>query len=253
MRSATWLCGLLAFAAACSGDGKPKMDNKQREQAADYNMQLGIDYFRQGNLQQAKDKLDKSLEQNPRNAHAHAAAGLLYDRLGDDKNADAHFSRAVSLDAKNPDILNNYAVYLCRRGQVEKGEKYALQAATDPLYKTPEAAYLNAGYCAASANDTKRAANYFRQALAVRPRFPEALIRLADLEFNAGNYMPARAFLERYLQTVPANAEALWLGVRIEKGLGNSNSATEYARRLKNEFPTAGETRELMDSERHAG
>ena len=253
MRAAPWLCGLLALTTACSGSGgKPKMDSKQREQAAEYNMQLGVDYFRQGNLQQAKDKLEKSLEQNPRSAQAHTAAGLLYDRLGDDKKADAHFSRAVSLDPKNPDILNNYAVYLCRKGQVEKGEKYAVQAATDPLYKTPEAAYLNAGYCASSAGDTKRAANYFRQALAVRPRFPEALIRLADLEFHAGNYMPARAFLERYMQTVPASAEALWLGVRIEKGLGNINSANDYARRLKNEFPTSGETHELMDSE-HSG
>ena len=247
-------CAVLVFlAVACSGSGAPKMDSKQREQAAEYNLQLGVDYFRQGNLQQAKEKLEKSLEQNPRNAQTHVAAGLLYDRLGDDKKAENHFSRAVSLDANNPDILNNYAVYLCRKGQAQKGEKYAVQAATDPLYKTPEAAYLNAGYCAAGAGDTARAANYFRQALAVRPRFPEALIRLADLEFNAGNYLPARAFLERYLQTVPANPEALWLGVRIEKGLGNTSSAGDYARRLKNEFPTADETRALMESERHTG
>ena len=42
---------------------------------------------------QAKDKIERSLSQNPRNANAHAAAGLLYSRLNDIDKADSHFDR----------------------------------------------------------------------------------------------------------------------------------------------------------------
>jgi type IV pilus assembly protein PilF len=64
------------------------------------------------------------------------------------------------------------------------------------------------------------------------------------------NYMPARAFLERYLEVSKTSPATLWLGVRIERGLGNKAGANNYAARLKNEYPTAVETRELLESER---
>lgn len=244
-------CGVFIF--GCSNGSKTVKDSDRRDEAADLNMQLGLDYYRQGNLQQAKEKLERAMEQNPRNAQAQMVAGLLYDRLNNQKEADAHFSRAISLDPKNPEIRNNYAVFLCGHGQVERGEKLALESAADPLYKTPEAAYLNAGYCARSAKDLKRAEQHFRRALAVRPRFTPALLEMADLEFQSKNYLPARAFLERYMAAQPPSPTALWLGVRIEKALGNRGIAGDYARRMKNDFPTADETKLLIESERRGG
>src|SRR4051812_33544221 len=96
--------------------------------ASDLNLEMGIDYLRKGNLSQAKEKIDRAIEQNPRNAKAHAAAGVLYDRLGQTDKADSHFSHAVSLDGQDPDIRNNYAVFLCQKNHFEKGEKMALEA-----------------------------------------------------------------------------------------------------------------------------
>ena len=83
----------------------------QPERAAEINLELGIDYLRKGNLQQAKDKIDRALEQNPRNAQAQSVAGMLYDRLGDREQGRCRTSqRAVSLEPENPDFKNNYAV-----------------------------------------------------------------------------------------------------------------------------------------------
>ena len=232
--------------AACATGG----ESRKPQQASTYNTQLGIEYLRQNNLSQAKEKIDRALEQDPQNGMAHAAAGLLYDRLGDKRRADREFSRAVSLEPDNADILNNYAVFLCRNGEPERGQKYFLEAANNPLYRTPEVALLNAARCARDAGDLTGADELLRDAVAVRPAFADALLQLADLQFALGNALPARGFLERYFAAGGAGPQSLLLGVRIEKELGNERSAGDYATRLKNEYPTSRQTRDLLRAER---
>lgn len=225
----------------------------QPERAAEINLELGIEHLRKGNLQQAKDKIDRSLEQNPRYGRAHMVAGMLYNRLGDEKEAESHYQRAVALDPKNAEFKNNYAVFLCQQSKFERGQKLAVEAAGDPLYQTPEVAYTNAGNCARSANDFKAAEDYFRRALTAKPRYGEALFAMADLEYRQTEYMSARAFLQRYLEVGRMNPATLWLGVRIERGLGNNAQAQHYAQRLKSEYPSAAQTKELLESERNPG
>lgn len=248
--SAALMAALLTGLSGCVTSKSNNTFNKDNEAAASYNLQLGIDYFRQGNLNQAKDKMERALEQSPRNAQAHMFAGLLYDRLNDSSKAESHFNRALSLDGENSDIGNAYAAFLCRRGQFEKGEKLALEASRNPLYRTPEAALMNAGNCAFDAGDLVRAEQHFRSVLRAQPKFTPALYQMANLELKAGNILPARGFLERYMQATRPDAAALWLAVRIERAAGNQISASNYARQLKEQFPAADETKALIESER---
>jgi type IV pilus assembly protein PilF len=240
----------LSGCVTTGGDASSQRSKSDMETAAAYNLQLGIDYFRQGNLTQAKEKLDRSLQQNPKNAQTHMAAGLLYERLNEPRKADQYYSRAIELDSRNGEVLNAYAVFLCRKGDHLKGEQLALQAAANPLYKTPEAAWLNAGMCAADAGKPALAEQYFRKSLAVNQKFASALIQMADLEFKAVSYLPARAFLERFQQVSSPTAESLWLGYRIEMALDNASGAVDYARRLKANFITSVQAKALLESEK---
>lgn len=245
--------GLVLLLGGCTTTDSQQMSKPQPERAAEINIEIGIDHLRKGNLQQAKDKIERALEQNPRFARGHLIAGMLYSRLGDEHKADSHFQRAISLEPNNPEIKNNYAAFLCQKNRFERGEKMALEAAGDPLYKTPEVAYLNAGNCARSSGDLPRAEENYRRALNGKPRFAEALFAMADLEFHQTEYLSARAFLERYLEVGRTSAATLWLGVRIERGLGNKTQAQHYAQRLKSEYPSAVQTKELLESERNPG
>lgn len=242
---------MLGVGTACTSSTQ-QLSKPQPERASDINLQLGIDYFRKGDFQMAKDKIDRAVQQNPRNAMAQATAGLLYDRLNDPEKSDAHFEKAVSLDPTDPEILNNYAVILCKRGKHKQGEKYFLKAANNPLYKTPEAAYLNAGNCARGAGDLENAEVNYRKALSVKPRFTQALYEMADLELKQNNFLSARGFLERYMEAGTTNAATLWLALRIERGLDHTAIARSYAQRLKAEYPSATETKELLESERNS-
>jgi type IV pilus assembly protein PilF len=241
---------IVAWLLAACVVSNPKLGSKDDEAAASYNLQLGTDYFQQGNLALAKEKLDRSLMQNPKNAQTYVVAGLLYDRLNEGQKADQYFSKAVALEPKNGEVMNTYAVFLCRKGSFAKGEQAAVSAATNPLYSTPEAGWFNAGNCAMDAKQTKRAEEYFRNALAVRPNFAAALLQMAELESTAGNLLPARAFLERFLQASKPTAASLWLAVRIERASGNASIAADYARRLREEFPTSTEAKALLESDK---
>ncbi len=254
-RAATWpmlVAAIVVLTTGCGG-ATNRFAKPQPDRASDINLELGIDYLRKGNLSEAKDKIERALAQNPRNAKAHSAAGLLYSRLNEVDKADLHFDRAVALGDNNPEILNSYAAFLCTHERYEKGEKIALKAASDQLYKTPEIAYLNAGNCARNGGKLKEAEDSYRRALKASPRFGAALFQMADLEFSQNEFMSARAFLERYQSVARVSASSLWLAIRIERGLGNARAANDYARRLKDDYPSSPETRALLELERQPG
>jgi len=246
------LCLCAAALGACTSSGS-QFGKPQPERAAEINLQIGIDHLRKGNLVQAKEKIERSLEQNPRDGNAHSVAALLYARLDEAGKADSHYQRAIALLPEDPQIKNNYAAYLCQRARYSRGEKLALEAARNPLYTTPEFGFLNAGNCARTGGDLKRAEEHYRRALEIKPRFAEALLQMSELEYLQGQHLSARAFLERYLVVARSNPATLWLGVRIERSLGNEQQAMQYAQRLKSEYPKAAQTRELLESERNPG
>jgi type IV pilus assembly protein PilF len=243
---------LLAAVAAAwllTGGYAAASDTKTRNEAALINTQLGMAYMQQGKLQPAREKIEKALSQNPKTAQTQMAAGFLYDRLGDDKKASGHFEQAVKLADGDPDVLNNAAVYYCRKGDKKIGEKYFLQAAQSPLYRTPAVAYTNAGRCARADGRVAEAEQYYRKALVFNAKQPDALLQLADMFQEAGKSAQARPFLQRYLAAAPANASSLWLGYRIERASGDPSAAGEYAQRMKMEFPNAPETQQLIEAE----
>ncbi|HEY5758559.1 MAG TPA: type IV pilus biogenesis/stability protein PilW [Steroidobacter sp.] len=242
-----------ALAGCVSSGGKTGLGTPDNERAAEINLQIGTDYLRKNNLNQAKEKIDKAIEQNPRNSQAQITAGMLYERLGQSDKAESHFSKGLALDPKNPEVQNNYGAFLCQRGKHERGAKLMIEAASNPLYRTPEVAYLNAANCARQGGDIKTAEANLRSALKVRPKFGEALFQMADLQYKQTDYLSARGFLERYIEVGRTNAASLWLGVRIERGLGNVAAAKNYGERLKLEYPRAAQTKELIESERNPG
>jgi type IV pilus assembly protein PilF len=248
---------LLALGACVSTPTEPGGGKKSPTEAATFNSQLAIEYLRKGDLAVAREKIERALTQDPTNVSVQMTAALVYDRLGEDKKADEHYAAALRLKPDDPDMLNNYGVYLCRKGKPNEGEKLLLKAANDPVYKTPELALTNAGMCMRGVGKISEAESYFRQVLNRKPRYGDALLQLADLDFQRGTKESndeASRLIKRYLAVVAAaGPEILWLGVRVERARGDKATADAYARRLKNEYPQAEQTRALLAYERQNG
>jgi len=235
---------------ACSSS--PRHVAKEQD-AATYNAQLGIAYLHQGEVALAKEKLDRALEQNPNNSSVHGALALLYERLNNPARADSEFRTALRLAPRDPEILNNYAVYLCRSGRADEGVHRFQEAAHNDLYRTPEVAYTNAGVCLRAAKRDDEAARSFSQALQVRPNFAEAAYQLSDLEFQRGKLRDARAQIDSFLGSFDATPDLLLLGVRVARAQDDKLAAERYARRLRVDFAGSDQARALADLDRNPG
>ncbi|MCB1875900.1 MAG: type IV pilus biogenesis/stability protein PilW [Chromatiales bacterium] len=229
----------------------PTATDRRLEESVSIYTQLGVGYMQEGNYALALDKLNRALKLDSDNADANSAIAVLYERLGENERAEKHYRISVNQKGQISGALNNYGGFLCRQGRVDEAEERFIAAASDPLYPSPWIAYTNAGNCALGENDTAKAERYFRRALQAGSRFAPALYPMAKLMFDAGDFLRARAYLQRYQEVASHTAQSLWLGVQIERRLGDRNAAGSYAQLLKNTFTDSEETGMLLELERN--
>ena len=242
---------LLGSGCATTGDRAPRTEaGASQEEAARINTDLGISYFRQGRIELALERLTRAVEQDRRYARAHAALAVVYQQLEEPADAERHFRAALRLSERDPELWNTYGVFLCGQGRFDEAEGFFRRASRDRLYPRPDLVLTNAGMCMREKGDLEAAEGYLREALERNPRFPEALLQMASLSLTTNNLMGARAFLQRYFAASAVSAESLWLGVQIERGLGDERTAREYASRLRDDFADSAQARELLESQR---
>ena len=68
------------------------------------------------------------------------------------------------------------------------------------------------------------AEKYFREALNNKATYGDALLQLCLLKQQSGEYLAARAFMQRYLSSNLPSAEVLYLGMQIEEELGDERA-----------------------------
>ena len=244
------LASVLALLAGCVTTGGKDSQLKKSEEsdthkASTLNKQLGTVYLRQGNLALAKEKLERAEKYNPRDPELHTVLAVLYERLNIPAEVDKHYRTAMRLAPKDPQVLNNYAVYLCQNGRNEDGVKLFLESARNPLYRTPELAYTNAGVCLRKAKKYDEAAGSFLRALQIRPNLGEAAYQYADLAMEQGDLQKAREQVDKYLASFDATADLLLVGVRLTRAQGDRVAEEKYTRRLRVEFPGSQQLRSL--------
>jgi type IV pilus assembly protein PilF len=146
----------------------------------------------------------------------------------------------------NSETHNNYGWFLCERGRVRESLGEFEAALKNPLYATPEIAYVNLGLCSKKAGMMNKVEEYFQRALILRPGMPEALYGLAEWNYDSGDFAASKSWWLRFAQTNPElTAPQLWLAVRIERKVRDRNSEASYALQLRKRFPDSRETQLL--------
>ncbi|MEO0576843.1 MAG: type IV pilus biogenesis/stability protein PilW [Pseudomonadota bacterium] len=243
-RTIVLLCAVLG-GCVTEGDVSRRNVKESPNDAAAYNYQLGVEYLRAGKLRPARERLESSIRQNPSVATTHFTLAILYQRLDEPQLADRSFRNAIKIAPDDAAVQNSYAVHLCGQKQFKKAERYFVDAATNPIYGTPAAAWTNAGVCMLDKPDDASAERYFRRALEVDRQFASALLELAVLKFDQNNALSARAFLQRFFAAHDATAQTLLLAARVEERLADDTAFAEFSQRLQDEFPDSAEARQL--------
>ncbi|MGH8581553.1 MAG: type IV pilus biogenesis/stability protein PilW [Gammaproteobacteria bacterium] len=243
------LCCAALLLSGCAAITPKTEESEATRRRADNYVQLGIEYAKQGDYNTAVAKLQKALEIEPDFANAHHVIALVYYRTGDKQRAEQYFKRALELDPKDSQTLNDYGLFLCTGGKHQAADELFVRALANPSYATPEIARANAGVCAARAQNYPQAEKYLRAALSENPRLPTALLEMADISFRFNRYLPARGYLQRYLESARHTARSLWLGIRIERQLGDRDAVASYALALRSKYPDSEEARLFLETE----
>ena len=202
-------------------------------------------YFSRGQMKIALDEVRKAVQADSSYGPAYNVLGLIYMELAEDAPAEENFRKSVSLDRSDSEARNNYGWFLCTRGRYDEGLTQFSDALRNPLYAKPEQALTNAALCHERKGDLKQAEAYFNKALKLQPDFGLAIIKLADLHFRQGNLKESQRLLARHQAVLPPTAESLWLGVRIERRLGDRNQEAAYNLQLRKRFPDSPEAQLL--------
>ena len=253
------LAGLLQL-AGCAAPGSrldsdataglvlPSEESEARRRAR-VRLELASRYFDQGQTTVALEEVRLALATDPGFAEAYNLRGLIYMRLNDLQLAEENFRQALRLSPREPGSAHNYGWLLCQLGRHDQASLQFALALEHPTYVDKDKTWLAQGMCQYRAGQREQAERSFMRSYELDPANPITGYNLAQLLFERGDDERARFYVRRINNSEYANAESLWLGIKVERRLRNQQAVEQLSLQLRNRFP---QSREYQALERQA-
>lgn len=212
-------------------------------------LELAANYFGNGQTTVALDEVKQALAINPAYADAYNLRGLIFLRLNDLPQAEDSFRRALGLRASDPDTLHNYGWLLCQQQKYAEAQQFFERALAIPTYTARNKTLMAQGLCLERAGQVVEAERVLTRAYELDAGNPVVGYNLAALIFRRGDAKRAQFYIRRLNNSDLGNAESLWLGIKIERALGDGVAMRQLGDQLRKRFP---ESKELLALERGA-
>jgi len=253
MRLQPWLAGLTlgwavlaglsgcATATSAGTDIETASDESEARRRARLRLELAVGYFEQGKTTIALDELKQVIALDSSFAEAYNLRGLIYMRLNDQSLAEESFRRAASLNPRDANVLHNYGWLQCQQARYPEALRTFAQALANPTYGGRAKTLMAQGVCEARAGKRAEAEQSLLRAYELDAGNPVTGYNLALLLMQRGEWARAQFYIRRLNNSEFANAESLWLGIRVEQRLNNRVAVQQLAEQLKQRFPQSRE------------
>lgn len=236
------LAGLSGCASSPpSDDIVTASDEPELRKRARIRLQLALGYYEQGKATVALDEVKQALNIDPSFVDAYNLRGLIYVRLNDMRLAEESFRRGLAIDANDANVLQNYGWMLCQQQRYGEGVQSFDRALANPTYSDRAKTWLTKGLCQARAGQARAAEDSLRHSFEMDARNPVTGYNLALLLYQRGQYQQAQFYIRRLNNSELANAESLWLGIKVEQRLGNRVARDQLGGQLRNRYPSSQE------------
>ena len=246
-----WLAAVLLALGGCaskppgdvgsSRDIVTESDEPEGRKRARIRMELAVGYFEQGQTNVALDELKQVIASDPAFPDAYNLRGLIYMRLNDMRQAEDSFKRAVALNPRDGNVQHNYGWMLCQQNRFEESLRAFDVAMANPIYAGRAKTLMAQGVCEVRAGRFEQAERSFARAYELDAGNPVTGYNLASLLFRRGDFARAQFYIRRLNNSELANAETLWLGVKVERRLGDQVAMRQLGEQLKKRFPQSRE------------
>jgi type IV pilus assembly protein PilF len=263
LRHAAWIsvCWAAVLLTSCAGrQGAPgevggkkdimtESDEPEARRRARLRLELASGYFEQGQTNVALDELKQALVIDPGFADAYNLRGLVYMRLNDTPLAEDSFRRALALNPRDADVAHNYGWLLCQQSRFPESFKLFTQAVNNPTYGGQAKSLMALGVCQVRAGQRAEAEDSLMRSYQIDAGNPLTGYNLASLLYDRGELTRAQFYIRRLNNSNLANAETLWLGIKIEQRLNNREGMSQLGDQLKKRY---GQSREASAYEKGA-
>jgi type IV pilus assembly protein PilF len=245
---------LVVLLSACAGSGpmlesprelKTASDQTATEKRAQIRLQLAVGYYQDRKYEIALDEVKKAIAADPGYADAYGFRALIYVAIGENALADENYRHALRLAPRNPDLSNNYGLFLCDAGgKPAQAMTYFETALKHPAYGSPVKAMVNAGNCSLKMKNVDAAERYLLDALRYEPELGAVNAGLARVYFERRDSNRAGFFINRLTETAKLDtlsADELWLAIRVRHMLGDRDAEASLAAQLRKRFPGSSE------------
>jgi type IV pilus assembly protein PilF len=238
----------LSGCAANSGAGSSgaeivtDSDEPEARKRARIRLELAVGYFEQGQTTTALDELKQTIATDPTYGDAYSLRGLIYMRLNDFRVADESFRKALALSPKDSNIMHNLGWLLCQQAKYTEAQQLFTQALSNLHYVERAKTFRALGLCQLKAGQRAEAEQSLLKSYEFDAGNPITAYNLATLLFQRGDFVRAQFYVRRLNNSELANAESLWLGVKVERRLDNKEAMQQLATQLEKRFPKAPET-----------
>ena len=216
-------------------------DEPESRKRARIRLELASGYFEAGQTTVALDEIKQSLAADPSFGAAFVLRGLVYMRLNDLPLAEDSFRRALQINARDADALHNYGWLVCNQKRYREAIQMFDGALSNPTYGGRAKTLMLKATCQLRMGDPVEAEATFARAYELDPANPYVGYNLANLEYQRGDLTRAQFVIRRLNNSELANAETLWLGIKIERRLKNNDVVDQLAQQLSRRFPKSRE------------
>jgi type IV pilus assembly protein PilF len=234
-------CGTSAPDKKQSDDIVTSSDETQARKRARIRLELAVGYYNDGKTTIALDELKQSIIADPTLLEAHNLRGLIYMRLNDLGLAEESFRKALQIDPQAASVEHNYGWLLCQQGRMPESFRHFQAAIANPGYADKAKSLMALGVCQSKSGQKVEAEATLQKAFELDAANPVIGYNLALLLYQRGELARALFYIRRINNGEFANSESLWLGIRIERKLGNTEAASQLGLQLKKRFPQSNE------------
>lgn len=219
-------------------------DETDSRRRARLRLELASSYFQQGQNTVALDQIKQSLAADSNYPGAYNLRGLVYMRLNDMARAEESFRRALSINSADADVMHNYGWLLCEQQRYPEATKLFTKAIEVPSYLFKPKSLMALGLCQARAGQHEEAEQNLKRSYEMDAGNPVTAYNLAEILYKRGDYVKSQFYIRRLNNSPLANAQSLWLGIKIERKRGDGDAMLELVRQLKKRFATSTELTE---------
>ena len=216
-------------------------DEPEVRRRARIRLELAVSYLGLGQTKVALDEVKQSLVADPTYADAYNVRGLVYMRLNDFAQADESFQRALALHPGDVDALHNRGWLLCQQQKYAEADQLFVRVLADPTYPARSKTLMAQGLCQSRAGNNVLAETTLLSAYEIDAGNPVVAYNIGLLLFQRGDFKRAQFYVRRLNNSERANAESLWLGIKIERALKDPVAVRQLGDQLRRRFPDSRE------------